>query len=162
VPRANAGFNPNLTPVDGGSFYNSFSVEGIYTLDGNGHGTLKSTTVSINPPPPANVTSTTNVGSITYVVNADGSWSTDIVPGSFIATFVAGPRAGQTSTLDKLSQIGLIGEDTKVLTLASVVTVVETQTFSNGDVFPRICHRSNVLIKMQNGDDDGGKGHGRN
>lgn len=75
------------------------------------------------------------------------------MPGSFVSTFLAGPRAGQTSTLDKLSLVGLIGEGAKVLTLATVEPIVETQTFSNGDVFPRICHRSQVLVKMQSDDE---------
>ena len=66
-----------------------------------------------------------------------------------------GTRAGQTSTLDRLSQVGLIGEDAKTLTLNSLDGGVEIQSFSNGDVFPRICHRSSVLIKMQHQDGDG-------
>jgi hypothetical protein len=153
MPHPNAGFNPNLTPIDGGAFSNSASTEGIYTLDGNGHGTVKSTTVSINPPPPANAIQATTSYSITYAVNPDASWKADLVPGSFVSTFLAGPRTGQTSTLDKLSLVGLIGEGAKVLTLASVEPIVETQTFSNGDVFPRICHRSQVLVNMQSRDD---------
>jgi hypothetical protein len=43
---------------------------------------------------------------------------------------------------------GLISKDGNTLTLASVVPAVETVTFSNGDVWPRICHRSRVLIKI--------------
>jgi hypothetical protein len=134
MPHPNAGFNPNLTPVDGGAFSNSASTEGIYTLDGHGNGTVKSTIISINPPPPANAILATNSYSITYSVNTDGSWKADLVPGSLLSTFLAGPRTGQTSTLDKLSQVGLVGDGANVLTLASIEPEIETQTFSNGDV----------------------------
>jgi len=154
--NAAGGFNANLTPKSGAVSYQSASTEGIYTLDGNGNGTVKSTTVSVNPTGTGNVLVIKNAYSITYTVNADGSWSTDLVPESFTATFVAGTRAGQTSTLDKLSQVGLIGEDAKTLMLASVDAVVETQIFSNGDVLPRICHRSNVLVSMPHSHDQSG------
>jgi hypothetical protein len=156
VARANAGFNANLTPVDGGEFANSSGIEGIYTLDGNGHGTVKSTSVTLNVSPPGGVLLIDTSYAITYAVNADGSWKADLVPGSFLTTFTGGTRAGQTSTLDKLSQVGLIGEDAKTLTLSSLDGAVETQSFSNGDVFPRICQRSTVLTKMPQRDDDGG------
>jgi hypothetical protein len=155
VARANAGFNANLTPVDGGEFANSSGIEGIYTLDGDGHGTVKSTSVTLNVSPPGGVLLIDTSYSITYTVNADGSWQADLVPGSFLTTFTGGTRAGQTSTLDRLSQVGLIGEDAKTLTLNSLDGGVEIQSFSNGDVFPRICHRSSVLIKMQHQDGDG-------
>jgi hypothetical protein len=47
----------------------------------------------------------------------------------------------------------LIGEDGKILESASLdpsghQMTVETVSYSNGDVFPRICHRSRVLVKM--------------
>ena len=84
----------------------------------------------------------------------DGSWKADLVPGSFAITFLTGGRAGQTATIDKVSLIGLIGAGAKVLTAATVAPIVETVTYSNGDAWPRICHRSRVLVKMLSGDDD--------
>src|SRR5262245_26358001 len=51
TPRANAGFNADLTPVDGRTYSESFSTEGIQTFKGDGTGTAKGTTVGIVPPP---------------------------------------------------------------------------------------------------------------
>jgi hypothetical protein len=47
------------------------------------------------------------------------------------------------------------------LIVAYTTTAVETVTYSNGDVWPEICHRSRVLIKLPGGDDDhdGGDQH---
>jgi hypothetical protein len=164
TPRANAGFNPNLTPVDGRAFSRSFSVEGIRTFNGDGTGTVKATAVGIVPPPtpqppgapafPPDASSETFTFSFTYTVFPDGTWTTDMVPGSFSGTVVTGPRTDQTFTIDVLPFTGLIGEDAKVLTLATVDPTVETVTFSNGDAWPRICHRSRVLVKMRNKDRD--------
>jgi hypothetical protein len=159
MPRANAGFNANLTPIDGGVFSNPGSSEGIYSLDGHGNGTAKWTTVGVNPPPSSNAGSSAVSYSFTYTVNGDGSWKTDSVPGSFIITFLTGGRVGQTATIDKVPLVGLIGEGAKVLTLAAVEPTVETATYSNGDVQPRICHRSRVLVKMQSDDNHGGNGN---
>ena len=173
TPRANAGFNANLTPVDGRVFSRSFAVEGIRHFNGDGTGTVKATAMGIVVPPtpqppgdphfPPDASSESFQFSFTYTVNPDGTWSTDLVPGSFTGTVLTGPRTGQTFTLDKLSFFGLIGEGAKVLTLASIDPTVETVTFSNGDAWPRICHRSRVLVKMEGGgDNDRGRGGDRN
>jgi hypothetical protein len=83
-----------------------------------------------------------------------------MVPGSYLETFVTGPRAGQTATVDTLPEAtGLISQDGKTLILVAAPTntngaflpQVETVTFSNGDVHPQICHRSRVLISLGNG-----------
>lgn len=70
-----------------------------------------------------------------------------MVPGSFTETFLTGPRAGQTATVDALPRVdGFISKDGKTLIVAHLAPVVETVTYSNGDVWPQICHRSRVLI----------------
>jgi hypothetical protein len=48
---------------------------------------------------------------------------------------------------------GLISQDGKTLIAAHTTTVVETHTFSNGDVYPQICHRSRVFISLSKGKD---------
>jgi hypothetical protein len=164
TPRANAGFNANLTPVDGRVFSRTHNVEGIRHFNGDGTGTVKATEVGIVPPPtpppggspsfPPDASSSTFSFSFTYAVNGDGSWTTDMVPGSYTGTILTGPRTGQTYSVDKLSFVGLIGAGAKVLTAATVAPIVETVTYSNGDAWPRICHRSRVLVKMLSGDDD--------
>jgi hypothetical protein len=92
-----------------------------------------------------------------------------MVPGSYIEEFVTGPRStqnpannkNQTATIDAIPEAtGLISQDGKTLILVAdplnsdgtaLVPTVETVTYSNGDVWPQICHRSRVLISVRKG-----------
>jgi hypothetical protein len=166
VPFADAGFNSKLQPIDvGTSFTRTFSVEGIRTFDGHGNGTVKGTVVVVlgRPTPgptgfPAFPPSSSSADfnfQFTYVVNGDGSWSSSMVPGSYAETFTAGPRNGQTATVDAIPPIsGAVSNDGQTLIAAHVAPAIEIHSFSNGDVWPEICHRSRVFIKLQDSDDD--------
>jgi hypothetical protein len=170
MPLANSGFDPTtLHPIDGKAFSHSNAVEGIRTFNGDGTGTVNGTTVGITVPPtpqppgypsfPPGAGSTTFSYSFTYTINGDGSWTASMVPGTYAESFVTGARAGQTATIDSIPQIsGLISQDGKTLILVAdpihagaFVPTVETVTYSNGDVWPQICHRSRVLISLPNG-----------
>ena len=77
-----------------------------------------------------------------------------MVPVTFSETFTAGPRTGQTATVDALPQLtGMISQDGKTLIAADTEPAVETHRYSNGDVWPEICHRSRVFIRIRT---DGG------
>jgi len=166
ISLPNAGFTANLQPVDGKVFSFSSSVEGIQTFNGDGTGTVNGTVVSISVPPtpgpagsgypsfPPSASSNTFSASFTSKALADDTFTVVFVPGSFLGTFLTGPRTGQTYTIDNPPLTGLIGKDKKMLTLASVEPTIEIQTHSNGDVWPRICHRSRVLIKLGKSDRD--------
>ena len=175
VALPNSGFQPNLRPVDATlttptqAFANSFAVEGIRKFNGNGTGTVKGTTVGVatRPTPgpsgypafPPSAGSSDFSFSFTYTVNPDGTWTSAMVPGSFASNHLTGPRAGQTSTVDAIPPVvGMISQDGKTLIAAHVAPAVETVTYSNGDVWPMICHRSRVFIKLNDDDrkDDGG------
>jgi len=100
--------------------------------------------------------------SFTYTVNGDGSRTSSMVAGSYSGTFTNGPRTGQTYFVDQIPPVtGIISEDGQTLIAAHTIPVVETNTYSNGDVWPAICHRSRVFIKLRGGDDDdhGGDQH---
>ena len=72
-----------------------------------------------------------------------------MVPNSYIETYTAGPRTGQTAAVDAIPPVsGMISEDGKTLIAAHVAPVVETHTYSNGDVDPQICYRSRIFIKL--------------
>ncbi len=155
VPLPNSGFNANFQPlVNATAFVASFSVEGVRTFNADGTGTIKGTSVGINERPtpgptgfpsfPAGASSSTFEGSFTYVINSDDTIDTQLV-GPLIVTAVPGPG---TSSVDVPPLTGLISKDGNTLTLAHVAPAVETVTSSNGNVWPRICHRSRVLIKM--------------
>jgi len=135
----------------------SFSVEGIRRFKGDGTGGVKGTAVSITVPPtpgptgypafPPSASSHNFTYNFTYAVNSDGSWTSDMVPGTFSGTFVSGPRTGQTFTVDLIPTFsGLSATNGLTLTAAHLTPTVETDTFSNGDVWPKICHRSRVFV----------------
>jgi len=174
VALANSGFNAQFQPIDNGplqpppgapnspsqNFSRSFAVEGIRTFNGDGTGTVKGTAVGIavRPTPgpngyphfPPSAGSADFQFSFTYTVNGDGSFTSAMVPGSYTETFVTGPRTGQTATVDAIPpQMGLISKDGKTLVLAHLEPAVEVHSYSNGDVWPEVCHRSRVLISVK-------------
>jgi hypothetical protein len=181
-----AGFNARLQPNDitnptppapnavgQQSFTRSFSVFGVRTFDGQGHGRVQGTGVGIDGRPtpgptgwphfPPSAGSSDFSYDFTYTVDGNGGFTAAMVPGSYTETFNTGPRANpvvQTATVDAIAPVtGAISDDGKTLIVAHTTTTVETRTFSNGDVWPEICHRSRELIKLQNSDNDDDHGH---
>jgi hypothetical protein len=89
-----------------------------------------------------------------------------MVPGSHSETFVTGPRStqnptnltNQTATVDAIPPVsGFISANGSTLIAVAdpinpvtggFVPTIETVTYSNGDVWPQICHRSRVLIGL--------------
>ena len=170
-----SGFNSNFQPNDGGpnssAFTRSFSVEGIRTFDGHGHGHVSGTVVGIanRPTPgptgwphfPPSAAAADFSFDFTYSVDGHGGWTASMVPGSYTETFTAGPRTGQTATVDAIPPVsGAISADGKTLIVAHLTPAVETHTYSNGDVWPEVCHRERVFIKLQGSDDDHDDDHG--
>jgi len=158
VALPNSGFNAKLQPlVNATAFSGSNSVEGIRIFNADGTGTLTGTAVFTTERPtpgptgypsfPSSAGSNTFSASFKYTVNSDDTFDVELV-GPLTGTHLTGPRAGQTFSIDTIPLTGLISKKGDTLTLASVVPTIETITFSNGDVWPRICHRSRVLIKM--------------
>jgi hypothetical protein len=152
------------------SFTRSFSVEGIRTFDGAGNGTVNGTAVSIvgrptNQAVAPNVSSADFNFNFTYVVNGDGTWTSTMVDGSFNETITSGPRKGQTVTMMQGFGIapiaGIISGDGKTLTAAHLVPALEKRVFSlNNEVSQEMCHRSRVLMKL-NDSGDQGQGQGQ-
>lgn len=168
VNGTGGGFDPvTLAPNPGSRvFSHQFNVQGIRHFNGDGTGTVRGSAVGFVPPPTPGSPGPYNVSagqfpphgdahtfqfSFTYTVNDDGSFQTQLVPGSFQGTVTAGPRTGQGFTVDSLSLTGLMSNDSKTLTLAYVPPpAIETETFSNGDTEQQICQRSRVDIWMNN------------
>ena len=182
VLAPNAGFNSALQPNDAQhpsptvgqqSFTRSFSVFGIRTFDGQGNGHVKGTAVGIDGRPtpgpgpngwphfPPSAGSGDFSFDFTYTVDGNGGWTATMVPGSYTESFATGPRAGQTAPVDAIPPVtGSISLDGKTLIAAHTAPAVETRTFSNGDVWPEICHRSRVFIKLQDSGNDHDDDHG--
>jgi hypothetical protein len=173
--------NPPTVPITPAtSFYVSSTVEGIRTFNGDGTGSVSGTEMGFTPRPTPNGTASTCGETttspptailcgaypnfkpsaesfnfsyrFTYTVNPDGSWTADVVPGTYKGTFLTGPRSvptAQTFTVSNFPELsGLIGTFGQTLTVATLTPTVETTIYSNGDVFPKICHRSRVLTNM--------------
>lgn len=169
VPFANAGFNTSLQPNDrtnpngGDSFHHTFSVEGVRTFNGDGTGTVTGSAVGITVRPtpgpapayphfPAAAGSSTFTFNFTYTISGGGTFTTAMVPNTYKETFLTGPRTGQTATIDAIPAFdGAISQNAQTLLVAYGTPTVETVTYSNGDVWPQICHRSRVLIMLPNG-----------
>ena len=152
VAPAPAGFNAEFQAT-GTVWSTSDATEGIRTFNGDGTGTLKVTSMGITVPPTPgflpSASSSDSSASFTYKVNADDSFTVTNVPGTDKGTVLTGPRKGQTFTVANLSTAtGLISDNGKTLTTSTLTPGVETITYSNGNVFHRICHRSRVLIKL--------------
>lgn len=148
------GFNSSLTPISGTRFVVSSSVQGVRTFNGDGTGTLHGRSVSIthsdDPVVGGAADSDDFEASFTYTVTSARTFTT-VLSAPLTGTILTGPRAGQTFTIDPIPLTGMISDDTNSLTLATDVPTVETQTFSNGDIHPRICHRSRALFRLQKG-----------
>ena len=151
------GFNADLTPINTGSpfpFVRSFSVHGVIRFTGDGTATRVVRVVSTRHP-----TGTSGVGSAssvdieadaTYQVATDRSFTLQTT--ALTGTILTGPRAGQTFTITNFPDlVGIMSQDHKTLTLAHHEPAVETQSYSNGDVFDRICHRSRIAISLMGG-----------
>jgi hypothetical protein len=178
VALPNSGFQPDLRPNDAApgssteAYYNSFSVEGIRTFNGDGTGTVVGTAVEITPRPtpgpngfphfpPAAGSSNFSL-SFNYTVDGNGNWTATMVPGSYVETFVNGPRShfnpanggvDQTATVDAIPPFtGMISQGGTILIAAHTTPMVEVHSYSNGDVIPAICHRSRVFIRLPNQD----------
>jgi hypothetical protein len=153
-----SGFNSDLTTPKGAKvFSDSFSTQGTRTFDGKGAGTVEGTGVSVTAPPTPGLPGLAflpSAGSFsfkyqfTYKIASDGTISTQLVPKSYLQIFLTGPRKGQTATIDKLSASGLASKQDAALTLASETTIIETHKYSNGEIWPEICHRSSVLVVL--------------
>jgi hypothetical protein len=148
---ASGGFDSSLQPnLPGSAVVTTESLQGVWTFNGAGSvsedGTdiitswLGSSTSGLVP----NVTASTTTGARKYVVAATGGVTVTVTNGKWKIT--AGPRPGQTFTVDSIEFVGRASDDGATATLGTGTPAVETVTFSNGDVTSRICHRSIVLL----------------
>ncbi len=98
----------------------------------------------------------------TYNIDANGIFTTLMVPGSFSGKILTGPRAGQTYTVDNLSFSGLVSGDNKIIDVSTITPQVETVTYSDGYVRQQICHRSRVHVFLGHSTDRHEKADGHN
>jgi hypothetical protein len=147
-----AGFNANNQPIDAAAaFFSGASVSGIVTFHGNGTASFQQTSVTItNTPPsqsfPPSGSSSTLTGNESYLVGPNNQVKTRAA--NVAGTVLTGPRTGQTFTIDLVRLAGTLSADNRTLVLATTEPDVETVTFSDGTVNPRICENSRVLVRI--------------
>jgi hypothetical protein len=128
----------------------------VWTFNGDGTGTLQGRSVGVtHPDTPVTLgggSSNDFQASFTYNVAPDRTVTTEL-NGPLTGTIFTGIRAGQTFRTDNFPPFtGMAALGNKSLTLTSHDPIVEVQTFSDGSVTHRICHRSRVLFRLQQGD----------
>jgi hypothetical protein len=145
---APAGFNSVFQPnVPTESWSASNSHQSVFVFNGDGTGTLRSEETGITPPPTPgfvpSASSSESKGSFTYSTGFDGKIS--IFVKSVTGKVLTGPRKGQTFTTGGYALKGFSNETGNTVALSTTAPAVETITYSNGQSFPRICHRSTAL-----------------
>jgi hypothetical protein len=131
------------------AYSSSFSVQGVFTFNGDGTGSVEGSVVAITPPalPTASAAALNPLTyQFTYTIANDGLITIQLLPGTFKETYVTGTRTGQYQTIDHFSFTGMASNNNSSLTLATPTTEIETRNFSNGDVRYSICHESLRLI----------------
>ena len=157
---SNLGFNTNLTPVSGSIVYsNSHSAQGSFDFNPDGTGTFETEVAVFIVPPPAPGPPGPSVpiagsfktsAQFTYNIPDANMITIELVPGTWVSTFLTGPiPAGTTTSVDQWSLSGMVSADHRTLTLGSGGTAVEKTTNSLGAVSYQICHRSSVLIRVE-------------
>jgi hypothetical protein len=133
--------------------FSIFNGQGIVTFDGRGHGHHEGASVTVFPSGSVSNTSF----DFTYTIDQNGLLRTQLSPNTFKATELNldGSISGSTWTTDKVNLVGLIGNNGSVITLATDVPEIETQTFltgpQTGQTSQRICTRSRTLMWLGEG-----------
>jgi hypothetical protein len=149
---------PTTLPTPNGVFSNTFSVSGVRTFDGQGHGVADGQSVEVT------TVSATPRASVSkfhfefdYTIDDAGQLTTQLTPGTFTATDLMLDGVTESTskwTIDQFSLIGLIGNNNSVITLATAKPEIETQKFTAGpqagNQRQRVCVRSRTLIWLGN------------
>lgn len=154
----------SLSPTPGHPVFSiSVNVLATRTYNGDGTGKAEGRQVYITTPLPGGGMSAPTGGQpvphpsagsnefsfkFTYDVDANGIFTTAMVPGSFLGTVTAGPRNGQTYTVDNLFLSGLVSGDNKIIDVATTTPTVEKVEYSDSYVRYQICQRSRVHIYL--------------
>jgi hypothetical protein len=149
---APGGFNANLQPLDPAvSWSTSNSHTNIFVLEGGGHGTLQSFETFVTPPPtpgfPPSASSSHGTGTVTYTIDKKNS-AILLTISDLKGTVDAGPRAGQTFTVDSFGVAGFFSKTGKFVELSTETPTVETVTYSDGTTLKRLCHRNTVIVNQ--------------
>jgi hypothetical protein len=148
---SDTGFDENLTPL-GAHYFLTYTLgeTRVFRPDGTGSKEVWAVNTDLqvtgpNPGPPL-MNEVRCDAEFVYEMQKGGSMTVDITP-AHLCTVVKGERQGQTFTFDTLPLAGYGSKQS--IALVSVEFVLQTQTFSNNDVFYRLCQewRNGMAIK---------------
>jgi hypothetical protein len=160
---SHSAFDPtkHTLPATADNWIASKLTEGTWTFERDGTGKAQYNLHGIAASQAAFPTATGDTDAIsfefTYTIADDGTITGELVPGTYVDTFVKGPYAGLGlwSTFDQLSFFGRVSTDHKTLTLNSANEVQKADIFkitSGGTVHVgtlyEICNYGRVLIRV--------------
>ena len=153
-------FNDNHQAPDPSNSWIAFKLtEGTWTFERHGTGkaqyNLHGIAASQAPAFPLATGDTDAISfEFTYTITDDGMITGELVPGTYLDTFVKGPLAssGYWSTFDKLSFFGRVSTDHKTLMLNSANEVqtatIYLGTTTNTRTLYEICNYGRILIRV--------------
>lgn len=145
-------FGPSFAVPSHGATTRTLSNEGVLTFNGDGTGTFAGKTLSINQTGPGAipVSEADFICPLTYTVNPDGSFTTQL---GCSGTILSGAGAGSTYTISGMGLTGQLGRGGQIFIANDTNPNVETFTFTppGGTTlfFERICGRSQTAIRMR-------------
>ena len=143
-------FNPGeVAPAD--AFSAIIVEEGVWTFAGKGTGTFNGNRFGMTLPPfvGRSATPTYIEFDFRYEITRDGEIDIVVDTSTFKATFLAGPSAGASFTVDPYTMFGRLSSDHKTITLTSGGFEVQTTTLPNGGSLYGICNIGRVLIRVK-------------
>jgi hypothetical protein len=150
---APTGFNSNLQPNDPSkAFFEWHTSSDTVSLAKDGSGTVDSTTVVTRGAPssgafPSGAFSTEVTAPFTSTSSRkDGTVTLKFT--NAVGTVKTGPRAGETFTVDHFTLVGVSGPTNDAL-FATPSAEISTITFSTGETFPAVCHRTVSVLRPQ-------------
>lgn len=162
VMLPNAGFDSSNRPLAGHSYGLSVNTLGTITFSANGTATITARNLTITPPPTPGplasagypsfapgVTGSSVTSTLTYTLDGNGGFTMQSVPGTTTGSVQSGARAGQTFAVNS-SHVwsGLIGKGGKQIVMATSLPYLDVLSYSNGDVWPRMCNATRTLIQL--------------
>jgi hypothetical protein len=125
--------------------------QGTCTFNHDGTGEVRFTSVSTTDSPAASAGATLTQTSYqhTYKITEDGAITIDVVPNTYVQTYLSGPYKGYHLSIDVLPLTGWVSADYKTMTIATPEPQVLTMTFKEFPVTVYgICHASFTLIRL--------------
>lgn len=147
------GFDGDLAPLTTNTYSFNLSHQGYATFNGDGTGTLEGSGLGHVMDGSPHGYSVQFSYDFTYTVDHDGKITLNMDANSYNGTVDAGPRAGDTFKIDKISLSGWASQDNKVLTLGTpgtatpeIATVIYYKDKALDGIVYQIGHASHVFI----------------